>query len=168
MAFTTPRTWVSGETVTAALLNVHLRDNLLAIGGAWSTYTPALTASSSNPTLGTASSATGEYIAAGKLIIGRAKIVFGSSGVAAGSGTYRISLPTPAAAVKGQLYPAYLFDSSVPAACTPIAYVAATTYLSLLYPATWPTGTATNVTNSTPWTWAANDTIEVSFCYEAA
>jgi hypothetical protein len=29
MAWTAPRTWVSGETLTAALLNTHLRDNLL-------------------------------------------------------------------------------------------------------------------------------------------
>lgn len=28
MAWTAPRTWVTGETVTAALLNTHLRDNL--------------------------------------------------------------------------------------------------------------------------------------------
>lgn len=27
MAFTTARTWVAGETVTAALLNTHVRDN---------------------------------------------------------------------------------------------------------------------------------------------
>jgi hypothetical protein len=27
MAWTTPRTWVTGETVTAALLNAHIRDN---------------------------------------------------------------------------------------------------------------------------------------------
>ena len=26
MAWTTPRTWVTGETVTAALLNTHVRD----------------------------------------------------------------------------------------------------------------------------------------------
>lgn len=29
MAWTSPRTWVSGEVVSAALLNAHLRDNLL-------------------------------------------------------------------------------------------------------------------------------------------
>lgn len=36
MAWTTPRTWVSGETVTAALMNAHVRDNLAAAlpGGA--------------------------------------------------------------------------------------------------------------------------------------
>jgi len=28
MAWTTPRTWVSGETVSATLMNEHLRDNL--------------------------------------------------------------------------------------------------------------------------------------------
>lgn len=28
MAWTTPRTWVAGETLTAALLNTHLRDNM--------------------------------------------------------------------------------------------------------------------------------------------
>ena len=31
MAWTSPRTWAAGETVTAALLNTHLRDNLNAI-----------------------------------------------------------------------------------------------------------------------------------------
>lgn len=34
MAFTTPRTWVTGETVTAAHLNEQLRDNMLAIRAA--------------------------------------------------------------------------------------------------------------------------------------
>jgi hypothetical protein len=29
MAWTAPRTWVTGEIVTAALLNTHLRDNLV-------------------------------------------------------------------------------------------------------------------------------------------
>lgn len=31
MAWTTPRTWVAGEVVTAAIMNVHIRDNLNAI-----------------------------------------------------------------------------------------------------------------------------------------
>ncbi len=28
MAWTNPRTWIAGETVTAALMNAHVRDNL--------------------------------------------------------------------------------------------------------------------------------------------
>jgi len=31
MAYTNPRTWVPAETVTAALLNTHVRDNLVAV-----------------------------------------------------------------------------------------------------------------------------------------
>lgn len=31
MAWTAPRTWVTDEVVTAALLNTHLRDNLIAL-----------------------------------------------------------------------------------------------------------------------------------------
>lgn len=34
MGWTSPRTWVSGETLTAALLNVHLRDNMLGASAA--------------------------------------------------------------------------------------------------------------------------------------
>lgn len=29
MAFTTPRTWVTGELITASIMNTHIRDNLL-------------------------------------------------------------------------------------------------------------------------------------------
>ncbi len=32
MAWTAPRTWTDGETVTAAMLNAHVRDNLNALG----------------------------------------------------------------------------------------------------------------------------------------
>jgi len=34
MTWTAPRTWVTGETVTAALLNTHVRDNLLETSAA--------------------------------------------------------------------------------------------------------------------------------------
>ena len=33
MAWTAPRTWVTGETVTAVIMNQAVRDNLLAVGG---------------------------------------------------------------------------------------------------------------------------------------
>ena len=32
MAYTTPRTWVAGETVTDTLMNTHVRDNLAYLG----------------------------------------------------------------------------------------------------------------------------------------
>jgi len=45
-AFTTPRTWVTGEVVTAALLNTHIRDNqnfLIGAKGADIASTAAVT-----------------------------------------------------------------------------------------------------------------------------
>ena|SRR3990167_483290 len=32
MAWTAPRTWVTGEVVTAAIMNAHVRDNLIELG----------------------------------------------------------------------------------------------------------------------------------------
>ena len=37
MAWTQPRTWVAGELVTAAIMNTHVRDQLLAIAGGTAT-----------------------------------------------------------------------------------------------------------------------------------
>lgn len=39
----TPRTWATGETVTATLLNAEVRDPLAALAGAWNSWTPTLT-----------------------------------------------------------------------------------------------------------------------------
>lgn len=36
MAWTTPRTWNQGETVTSAIMNVHVRDNLNYLKSEWS------------------------------------------------------------------------------------------------------------------------------------
>jgi hypothetical protein len=46
MAWTTPRTWVSGELVTAAMMNAHVRDNMNALGEE-GTWTPVLTGQTS-------------------------------------------------------------------------------------------------------------------------
>src|SRR3990172_221146 len=39
MAWTAPRTWVTGEVVTAVLLNTHVRDNLIYLKGGAGTTT---------------------------------------------------------------------------------------------------------------------------------
>lgn len=58
----------------------------------YTTYTPTLTAATTNPTLGTGATATGRYYTDGKHVEGDVNIIFGSS-LSAGSGSYRISLP---------------------------------------------------------------------------
>lgn len=48
ISWTSPRTWVSGEVVTAALLNVHLRDNLLVARYVLTSSSAALSALDGN------------------------------------------------------------------------------------------------------------------------
>ncbi len=93
MAWTSPRTWVSGEVVTAALMNTHVRDNLKAIGDARSTWTPTVTASAG--TFTTVSGA-GRYLQIGKLVIWDATITITTAGTA--SGSVRLTAPVTARA----------------------------------------------------------------------
>lgn len=94
---TTPRTWVASEIVTSTEMNTEIRDAITGIQAAWTSFTPTLGASTTNPTLGTSSSQAGGWTRTGKTVEGRAEIVFGTSGAAAGSGTYTVLLPTAAA-----------------------------------------------------------------------
>ena len=64
--------------------------------GTWASWTPSLTASVTNPTLGTGSVAAGRYVQNGKVVTAVAYFAFGTSGVSAGSGGYRCSLPVNA------------------------------------------------------------------------
>jgi hypothetical protein len=63
--------------------------------GAWNSYTPNVTASSS-PTLGTGGTRDGRYITAGKTVHVMGSWQFGTTGYSAGSGTYNFSLPVNA------------------------------------------------------------------------
>lgn len=63
--------------------------------GGWTAFTPVLTASTSNPTLGSGSVQVGHYAKIGKLIVAHWGVRFGTSGQAKGSGTYWVSgMPT--------------------------------------------------------------------------
>lgn len=91
---TTPRTWVTGELLTATLLNVELRDALTNLQAAWTAWTPspALTVvSGTNPTMGN-STVVGATHQIGKTILWRLRITLGST-FAAGSGTYALAMP---------------------------------------------------------------------------
>lgn len=90
MAWTAPRTWVAGETVTAALMNTHVRDNLKAIGDPWTAYTPTIVNV-------TTSSIFANFLAAGKWIEVRFKIVIS----AAPTGVVTLSVPVTASTSAG-------------------------------------------------------------------
>lgn len=69
--------------------------SLSAYLGGIQPFVPVLTASTTDPTLGTGGEAHGEYIITGPICYYWGMILFGSAGFTAGSGTYRISLPVP-------------------------------------------------------------------------
>lgn len=83
----------------------------------WKSFTPTLTASVTNPTLGTGGSTLGRYVKHGRLIIYRFFIQFGS-GSNGGNGEYRLSTPVDISATSpgSDLFAmgdAVLFDWSV-------------------------------------------------------
>lgn len=134
------------------------------LAGSYTAWTPTLTGSSSNPTLGSGGSATGRYTALGKHVSGYGTIQFGSSGAAAGSGEYLIALPVTATATTPRtMGSAVLYDASTGTFQTAVMYYSSTTVVRIAY-----TGTALTVSNSTPWTWAADDAIIFNLDYEAA
>lgn len=138
--------------------------DVAALTAAWTTWTPALTASTTSPTLGTGSAVSGYYKQIGKLVVYWARIQFGTAGVAAGTGDYRVSLPVTAAARSGAVFgQGFIFDDSASTAELCVARYQSTTTVDLII------GSATEVvTNANPWTWAANDYITISGTYEAA
>jgi hypothetical protein len=159
MAWTTPRTWVAGETVTAALMNTHVRDNEKAIGDAWTTWTPTFSGGIS--AIGNAT-VTAKYLQAGKLVIGEVKVTMGgttSFAAAAISITAPVNFAVTSSLAVG---PAYMVDVSAN-----LGYVGVATPLSATAFGIGYNGTA-GATNLIPFTWASTDILSFSFTYEAA
>lgn len=166
---TTPKDWADSATVTASDFDTHLRDFANAFG-AFTSYTPTLTASTTSPTLGSGSTAAGKYLRVQKLVIAQFQIIFGSS-MAAGSGTYYVSLPVTASTTSPYRHigEGYFYDSSTSALLRPALTLPNDgTKVRATYPATWPTGTETSVAHGTPWTWAQSDQLNGWLVYEAA
>ena len=167
MAWTAPRTWVTGETVTAAVMNAHVRDNLKAIGDAWTSYTPALAGTGWAIGNGTVA---GGYIQAGKLVVFRASITFGSTSTYGASATPTISLPVTAnSAFTNDGFDCQLIDTGTLRYSGVAVFDGSTTVLSIF--AVLASGTYASQTgcrSTIPHTWASTDKIVVSGVYEAA
>lgn len=146
---------VSGAVLTAANLN--------AIGAAWEAWTPTLTASVTNPTLGTGSSRVGRYGQVNKIVTGYGKITFGTAGTAAGNGFYSVTVPltAQASAPTGPIGTVYLFDGGINARVG-VLILQTTTTATIRYDA------GALVGNAAPWAWGANSQIQYSFTYEGA
>lgn len=131
----------------------------------WGSYTPALTATTTSPTLGTGSAQVGHYHRDGRTIYGAAKIAFGSSGAVAGSGNYKFSLPVAAARSSEPLAYGHVYDSSAGdrlfATLEADANNSTTCFIVVNRAVSGVT------TDAIPWVWAANDELHFMFTYEA-
>lgn len=177
MAWNTPATWIASAQLLAAQLNAQLRDNWNAafplgqVDGGWLAYTPVLTAVTTSPTLGSGGTATGRYYQVGKTVHGWAKIKFGSSGTAAGSGQYLITLPV--APFLGAVVNLDVLAGTAMMRCAAVFTMAqvswaSATQVSLRYTSAAVGGTSAVAGATTPGAWGASDYIEFNFVYEAA
>lgn len=130
------------------------------------TYTPVLTALTTNPTLGTGGSTTGRYYRIGKLVIGHFGVFFGTAGAAAGSGEYRVSIPVTIASGWIICGHGWAIDADGPMRAFQLERGTDGNYLSMNQ------GDAVAnqhwFRNNVPWTWTNNDYIRGQFMYEAA
>lgn len=148
------------------------------LGGAWTSYTPAITAldpfgsfgGAVNPTMGTGASLTGAYVQVGRMVVGRAQVVFGT-GAAAGTGYYGLSLPVTPRNTNQSMGLGFLTDVSdsarIVAAPFAVATVFSTTLGIILVEGQINLG-ASPASHAAPWTWADTDSISLNFIYEAS
>lgn len=142
MAWTAPRTWVAGETVTAALMNTHVRDNLKALGDPWTSYTPTLV----GMTIGNGA-VVAKYLSAGKFTVVRVWLTAG--GTTAYTAAITISLPAAVAATAEQPGSGKLFTGAQDLLCVPIPNAGASTFL-IRVPTSNVNGTLIQMSNTSP------------------
>jgi hypothetical protein len=129
--------------------------------GAWESWTPALTAVTTDPTLGNTASSLGSYTRTASVITGWGRIGSFGTGTAAGTGNYLLSLPAsmnyPGFVV--EIGSAFYLDSGGTSRVLSLQAASSTT-------ATMVDGTGT-ISSTSPGL-ATNDQIRYSFTYEAA
>ncbi len=121
-------------------------------------YSITVGASTTPPTLGTGGTTTGRFSVVGNVMHVNYKVVFGSSGEAAGSGNYLIPMPVNITSVLGNsavIGSAFFFDNSSSNRVSGTAQINVGGAANVVM-TTGGIGTV-NVGAGVPWTWAAND-----------
>ena len=129
----------------------------------WASFTPALTASVTSPTLGTGSTASGRFARVGTFVVAQATLIFGTSGTGAGSGSYYVSLPIAPVGSLDVVGDFMVFDNSPGAYRAGVLQQVSSGQTAILV-----LGGGNEVTDAAPWAWAASDQIRYRLGYEAA
>jgi hypothetical protein len=137
-----------------------------ADANAWSTYSVAWTASSSNPSIGNGT-LTGRYKQIGKTVFVYIKLIVGSSSTL-GSGNWRFSLPVNAYSSDAVILPAIFLDDGN-AWYQGLAYSSYAGNVGYVTPM-WDKGATGSaaVDPTTPFSWGSADIIVISGSYESA
>lgn len=164
MAWTAPRTWTAGETVTASIMNTHIRDNQLAMS-TFTNYTTTWGAITTNPTLGNGTK-TASYIKIGDSVQFYVSLTMGST-TTYGSAAWYFTLPV--APVTGL----WVFDGGCDDASGgvyPLMGFAQTssTQVDLRADPTTAGNAVRGVTSTVPFTWATGDRAFISGNYRSA
>lgn len=160
--------------------SVHVRlqqVEALTEGLVKSTYTPVLTAVTTNPNLGSGGNFAQEgwYFKLNKFVIGGFYLRFGTTSPSAGSGRYMISVPFAADngnplrisvgdGVQNVIGVCQLRDNSVPTILVGHSAFRDVNNLMLRDSGSGSAG----VTDASPWVWAADDVLTGTFAYIAA
>jgi hypothetical protein len=166
IAWVAYRTWVAGDTLTAAQLNQDVRDNgniIAAVGiTGWTAYTATWSASGTAVSLGNGSSA-GKYAQLGKLVVARFTLNPGNT-TTYGTGDYSWALPVTSATISE---PSPTFGGSMRAIDSGTAryqsepmYATTTTVQAETSTAFWG--------QTVPMTWVDADSMYGMLFYEAA
>lgn len=139
---------------------LNLAENI-SFSPSWFAYTPALTGTTTNPSVGSGY-VVGSYQRYGNTVFFRASIVLGS-GMSAGSGQWRLTLPTPFFS-----NPSFAVAVGIGAGSTPyavVAYADVPTTGTLRF--VLPTGGFLGSTGIGSNTWQSGNFIHISGTYEA-
>ncbi|WP_318203032.1 hypothetical protein [Streptomyces sp. SCL15-4] len=158
-----PRTWVVGETVSAALMNQEIRDQLNSMFAAWTVYTPTWSASTA-PSLGNGTM-NGRYMKIGRIVIAEVNLFPGSQ-TTYGAGSWAFSLPvTSASKSTTSLVMARMYDASTSANYCGVGQIGSSDTAARFIA---PSGSTVNVSAASPFTWAAGDECRIAMVYESA
>ncbi|NUL09061.1 hypothetical protein [Streptomyces lunaelactis] len=160
----TPRTWVVGEVVTAALMNQEIRDQINSMLAAWTAYTPAWTAVTTNPVVNNGT-ITGRHMKVGRTCHTQIDLVTGST-TTYGSGGYSFSLPFTSASVGTRTGLAHVFLSQRYLGQFHVA--ASATTGTLFFPASGSVSNLSQAASNVPVTWANGLQLRISLTYETA
>lgn len=128
--------------------------------GTYQSYTPTLTGTGGNPTIGSGGTATGHWTRIGDMIHARAQIVFGTN-PSIGSGGYLVSLPVPAFSTTGPIGDGRVRDDSAGTDGGRTAILNGNQAVQL-------NDAGNTRVNSGTQPWAVGDIIDVNVVYRAA